>query len=128
MRNLAGDSNCNAFIAEELVEAGIVLAIDRAGIKREVHATIVGRIGGLSLVRGWYYWMVSGPVPLAVAEELYADPVGSTDVRVAGHAGRPPPSEWEDYGFVMSYHIDSQAGLNLFAATARRHGLDKVAA
>ena len=128
MKNLAGESSCNASIAEELVEAGIGLAIAREGLKREVPATIVGRLGAFSFVRGWYYWMVSGPVPLAVAEELYADTVGRTDVRVAGHAGCPPPSEWEDGGFVCSYHIDSQAGLNLFAATVSRHGLDKVAA
>ncbi len=38
------------------------------------------------------YWIVTGPVPLEVALDLYCDPV-SEHIRVAGHCGCPPPEE-----------------------------------
>lgn len=37
------------------------------------------------------YWVVKGLVPLDVAQILYADPVGKTDIRVDGHCGCPAP-------------------------------------
>ena len=76
--------------------------------------------------RGWYYWRVSGFIPLPIAEILYEDPVGRKDVRVAGHCGCPPPRDWTKIAgqlVVDSYHIDSQAGLDLFAQTIRDHDL-----
>ncbi len=36
------------------------------------------------------YWIVIGPVPLRVAEELYKDPAAN-HIRVAGHCGCPAP-------------------------------------
>ncbi len=36
------------------------------------------------------YWVVTGPVPLHVAQELYKDPVAE-HIRVAGHCGCPEP-------------------------------------
>lgn len=110
------------------------------------------------------YWVVKGAVPLAVAEDLYADPLGHEDVRVAGHCGNPAPEDpwitWRsasgrvlapkkskaDFaamvdrgvmpqeimdGYLFSddrskatptidlYHIDSEAGLRLFADKIR---------
>lgn len=42
-----------------------------------------------------YYFVVSGPVPLHVAEELYAiEPTGRTDIRSGGDCGCRPPSTW----------------------------------
>jgi hypothetical protein len=80
--------------------------------------------------RAWYYWIVTGFVPLHVAEELYADPIGKKDVRVSGHCGCPAPKEWikdrqliAGHQCVESYHIDSQEGLNLFVRTLRAHSL-----
>lgn len=40
------------------------------------------------------YWVVKGKVPVDVAERLYADPAGRDLIRVTGHCGCPPPSEW----------------------------------
>lgn len=39
-------------------------------------------------------------------------------IRVAGHAGCPHPKEWEEDGYINSYHIDSQEGFNEFVRVA----------
>lgn len=39
-----------------------------------------------------YYWIVTGPVPVEVAWELYRDPCAD-QIRVAGHCGCPAPVE-----------------------------------
>lgn len=163
MRNLAGNQDCDKYIREELEAAGIpVVALPRRS-DREVPALLEGCLIPYRFVRAWYYWVVSGPVPLAVAEEMYADPEGRKSVRVDGHCGCPPPADWarpinpasgrrvfpesevakqpeliqeslrncehvmEDvselpFG-ITCYHIDAQAGLNLFVATVRKHKL-----
>lgn len=79
--------------------------------------------------RAWYYWIVAGAVPLRVAQEMYDNPLGHKDVRVAGYAGNTEPAGWaKTIGgkqFITSYHIDSQEGLNYFVETVKRHGLVK---
>jgi len=122
MINLAGRQDCDTYILTELAGAGIDAQAERNN-RSEVPYGFIGRVGDFTFRRAWYYWVVSGSVPLAVARELYANPIGKEDVRVAGHCGCPPPDEWERGGFVDTYHIDSQAGLNLFVATLRKHGL-----
>lgn len=97
MRNLAGDKECDRCIRAELDEAGIERVKLSERLKREVAASIVGKLGPFLFERAWYYWVVKGPVPLVVADEMYAHPVGNKDVRVAGHCGCPPPSEWAHY-------------------------------
>lgn len=57
----------------------------------------MGRLGSIAFKRAWTYWVTEGLVPMAVAEELYADPVGVTDIRVAGHAAAPAPEEWAEW-------------------------------
>jgi len=170
MQNLAGNKDCDKFIEQELRRSKIGV-IHGERTRGEVPASITGKLGPFTFVRAWYYWMVSGPVPLTVARELYADPIGATDIRVAGHCGCPAPEKpWTtliapdgrqvvDSGeregfkvffnepkgkelaleivfsddisavgaqeFAMSYHIDSEVGLRLFADTMRRYSLDK---
>lgn len=92
MKNLAGDPNCDADIRRELREAGIGL-INEDRTKTEVPSTISGEFGVFKFTRAWYYWIVEGKMPLEVAKELYEDPVGRKDVRVAGHCGCPSPDE-----------------------------------
>lgn len=99
MKNLSGDRDCDRYIEKELHDAGIELVRgEQSG--GEVPATIIGQLGRFKFTRAWYYWIVSGKMPLSVAEELYADPIGKKDVRVAGHCGCPAPEhpwiEWED--------------------------------
>jgi len=122
MRNLAGDERADSSIHDELEAAGIPCAPIDSTFRGEVPATVEGRLGAFTFHRLWYYWSVRGPMPLDAARRLYADPVGSTTVRVAGHCGCPPPDEWADGGFVHSYHIDSAAGLRLFADAVRSLG------
>ena len=171
MENLARNKDCDKFIKLELKRSRIDV-IHGMRRKSEVPTSITGKLGPFTFERAWYYWVVSGPVPLAVAKELYGDPVGATDIRVAGHCGCPPPKRpWitvitldgrhvidsqererieklfrnvvdrEEFErdnvfsdhiaavgaqeFVMSYHIDSEIGLRLFADTIRKHGFDK---
>lgn len=99
MENLARNPTCDMFIERELRDAGIRLVRGNRQ-EGEVPATISGALGAFTFTRAWYYWIVEGKMPLDVAKELYEDPVGKTDVRVAGHGGCPPPEDpwirWED--------------------------------
>lgn len=124
MRNLAGVKECDLFIERELARARI--ALEACGEHRgEVPYRMIGRLGPIEFRRAWTYWVARGTVPLEVARQLYADPVGSTDIRVAGHCGCPAPEPpWIDTidgdKFVTSYHIDSEVGLRIFADAIRK--------
>lgn len=121
MKNLAGAStlHADAHIEDELKEACIpIFKGDPA--KGEVTASLVGEHGRFRFERVWSYWVVNGPVSVELAWELYNDPRGRYDVRVAGHCGCPEPVDpWttvvDGIDSVTEYHIDSQDGLNLFA-------------
>jgi hypothetical protein len=165
MINLAGDTRADVFCYDELHAAGIATEMLPAVPRAEVPARVTGKLGEITLSRAWYYWVAKGPVPLALAEKLYADPIGARDVRVAGHCGCPPPEEWTDdfdadgnplcldpdgsqeaqwdavikdfpdmadkrprfvraydgteRRYVMTYHIDSSEGLELFSRMLR---------
>lgn len=93
--NLAGNKDCDSVIRDELSSAGIELVEGERG-SGEVPASVTGKLGQYTFSRAWYYWMVSGPVPLKVAEAMYKHSVGQRDVRVAGHCGCPPPNEWAE--------------------------------
>lgn len=90
MKNLAGVDDCDRYIRDELTRARIPI-VDGQKSTGEVPYTLTGKLGDIVFRRAWYYWVADGPVPLALALELYADPVGKTDVRVDGHCGCPPP-------------------------------------
>lgn len=103
MKNLAGILNCDAHILQELEVAGVepvpyFWELDSQGkemeTRKEVPYSVVGWLSGFTFERAWNYWIVTGLVPIRIAEVLYADEVGKKDVRVAGHCGRPPPREW----------------------------------
>jgi hypothetical protein len=127
MRNLAGDPDCDRFIRDELQRALIPIKELDTPQKGEVPAKLQGELGPYTFERAWYYWIVRGDVPLAVAQELYQHPVGKADVRVVGHCGCPPPEEWStetSSGPVIThYHIDTQEGLILFVNTIRKYNL-----
>ena len=176
MQNLAGNANCDVLIRRELERARIEVQELSARLQAEVPASVIGKLGGYEFRRAWYYWVVTGPMPIGIAEELFVDPVGKTDIRVAGHCGCPPPKEpWVTWllggqivlplkeevlfdnaikgldgpafnfgeekkkyifsddpvslgarAYVMSYHIDSEIGLRLFADAIYKWNLDKV--
>jgi hypothetical protein len=93
MRNLAGHGECDRVIRVELERARIDI-VEGARSTREVAASITGKLGAFTFTRSWYYWVAEGPVPLEVARDLYADPVGRADVRVGGHIACPSPDEY----------------------------------
>lgn len=92
MENLAKKEDCDIQIEKELKRSRIEIVRDgkRDG---EVPASLSGKLGSFTFRRAWYYWVVDGNVPLVVAQELYKDSVGRTDVRVAGHCLCPPPED-----------------------------------
>mgnify|MGYP003553891872 FL=1 len=91
MQNLAGHPKATAHCAVELQQAGVPIEVlDQP--YGEPKSDVGGRLGDFTFRRLWYYWVVYGPMPLAQAETLYADPAGRDDVRAAGHCGCPHPS------------------------------------
>jgi len=96
MKNLAGVAECDTDIRRELARSYID-AVDIEKGNTEVPYSVIGKLGDMTLRRAWYYWVVECRVPLAIARALYADPVGKTDIRVAGHCGCPPPEEGAEW-------------------------------
>lgn len=90
--NLAGLIESDSFVKLELDLAGIpAVKGERYG---EPGSHYKGRLGKFNFERAWYYWIVSGLVPLDLAKKMYEDKEGGKSVRVAGHCGCPPPEEW----------------------------------
>lgn len=96
MKNLAGVADCDTFIRTELERARIEV-VEGPRSTHEVAASLTGKLGPFTFTRAWYYWIARGPVPLEVARELYADPVGKTDVRSGGDCACRPPETWATY-------------------------------
>lgn len=98
MINLAGVPDCDTTIATELHRARIDIVHHDSVAASEVTYRITGKLGRFTFERAWRYWIVTGEVPLDVAVRLYEDPVGATDIRIAGHADcQPPESPWVRY-------------------------------
>lgn len=111
-----------------LVDEQVKKELEAAGIKaahgewlrdnREVPAAYLGALCCWGFRRAWYYWVATGPgVPPDKAEAFHKD--WGTQVRVDGHCGCPSPAEWFNGFAVGHYHIDTQEGLNAFAALLR---------
>jgi hypothetical protein len=117
MINLAGREDCDRYIRDELERAKIDVVEEGLTDPKysEVPYSLTGRLGSFTFRRLWYYWAVKGPMPLWMAQELIKHPEGARTVRVAGMAGNDSPEKWAQDGYVMSYHVDSQAGLLLIA-------------
>jgi hypothetical protein len=91
MINLAGVKDCDKDIIQELAIAKIPhLRIGRRN--NEVTSEYIGILNGFVFVRAWYYWIVSGYMPLKYADELYAN-YKDLQIRAGGHCGNVPPSE-----------------------------------
>jgi hypothetical protein len=101
--NLAGHPSCDRYTRRELELARIEI-VEGQPAKGEVETRLSGRLGAFTFRRAWYYWVVKGPVPIAIAREIYADPVGKEDIRAGGHCGRLPPDE---YG-VQYFDVDGR--------------------
>ena len=112
MKNLAGVPMCDVYIRAELEAAGIPI-VEVPLDNTEVPYRLIGQLGNFEFRRAWYYWIVSGRVPLEIAKELYANPIGKKDVRVTGHCGCPPPEDpWITYydgkAYIISYGVTAE--------------------
>src|SRR6478736_3866736 len=97
MKNLAGNKEADKDIERELLRCGVE-PIRVLTVRGEVPATVIGvmvvpGLGTFRFERRWYYWSVDGPVPLAIAEELYAME-HHRDIRSGGDCGCRPPATW----------------------------------
>jgi hypothetical protein len=98
-------------VRTELRSANIDVENNATRATGEVPTIFSGKLGIYTFSRAWTYWVVSGQVPVQLAREIYADPVGQKDIRTNGCAGNMNPS---DCSSVTSYHIDSIEGLQRF--------------
>lgn len=107
--NLAGGERekNNEIILREMERTGVMRARKRQN--GEVQTNWIGLIPGKArLARAWYYWMVDcryAPVPLDIANRLYADPVGKTDIRANGDCACRPPEDWAIYYDEKGYRL-----------------------
>lgn len=118
MINLAGSAICDPHIRDELLKARLVPEPGE-GATHEVTSTLQARLGPLTFRRAWTYWVVQGPVPMAAAVELYADPIGLVDVRAGGDCACRPPSTWATHYAADGREIvlmSNRAELEKFAA------------
>lgn len=95
MMNLAGITDADRQIGYELGHSGIpVVEASPTEVRRSrVPFTLAGRLGSFYFLRYRDYWSVTGNLPLGIAEKLYDDPIGRTDVRVAGNRSCLSPAE-----------------------------------
>ena len=158
MQNLACSEPSPARIAEinrtvisELTRAGVVPRPNLPEDRGEVKAEFMGIYRGFSFRRQWYYWAVSGYVPIAIAEKMFANPIGVKDIRADGDCSCPDPrsifktfdsisgqelvsdEEWEDAmrlfsnypsmksKYETSYVTASQAGTRLWRGITSYH-------
>lgn len=125
MKNLAGQWRCDDLIPGELVYAGITPVYHIEQRSGEVPTHFTGELHGWTFERAWYYWVARGPrLPLEYASPLHK--LFGTEIRVAGHCC-PSPEEWygpdgvtKGDGSVALYHVDTQEGLAVLAATIKK--------
>lgn len=92
MRNLAGHPEAHNWIRQELALAGVAIVKHPALLPNsEVRTNLTGVMGPFTFYRAWRYWVVRGPTPLKMAQEIYAE---DRSIRVRGDAESPPPEDW----------------------------------
>lgn len=116
MINLAGQLDPDPTILRELARARIPVIQLQEGGMGEVRYSVIGKYGPLEFHRGWVYWRVKGPVPLEIAKKLYADPVGSTDIRVNGNCGCPSP---ESHGVIWRNPVTGKQVLPILTSSGK---------
>jgi hypothetical protein len=130
VKNLAGDPRATEAIAHELRRVGVEAFVDPEYRHPEVKTTTRGRLktslGEFVFSRYWYYWVVHGPTPLAVALALDEHPVGRSDIRVAGHCGCPPPATpWVTWRLPSGQEVADMANFEEATRFAKGEGVMK---
>jgi hypothetical protein len=89
MINLAGNKDCDHYIIKELQEANILAQIQPKS-NGEVATIVRGELNGFKFTRAWYYWVVTGYMPIKYAVQLYEDHKDLM-IRVNGDCTNPSP-------------------------------------
>lgn len=121
MINLAGNNECDTYIENELLLAGIKTYKKPFKNTGEVPYTIYGELYGWCFKRSWRYWIAFNDNKNLLFE--FADPLHEKfgqDVRVAGYFGYPAPKELYNDTGVNLYHIDTQSGLNALVEAIKK--------
>lgn len=95
MINLAGNPDCDNYIIEELKQAHISLNNKIDKVRSEVPYTVTGVLNNFEFRRAWYYWVVTGYMPLKYAKDIYNN-YKDLSIRACGHCKNPPPEDWCD--------------------------------
>lgn len=93
MENLAGKVE-PALVKIELRRAGIPIKRHPTVPSGEVCTRVYGAIGNLTFHRCLKHWLVEGPVPLIVANEMFSTKIGHVDLRVQGGSSGSAPTSW----------------------------------
>jgi hypothetical protein len=89
-----GDASLECAI--ELQDAGVpIVLLPPESIIDGVDSRAGGELGGFTFRRTFsrYYWVVRGPMPLDLAERIYANPDGRYYVRAGGHGSARHPRD-----------------------------------
>ncbi len=109
MQILNSSPECNEAIKHELQLAGI--KVGRANpASGEVISSVTGRLGAFTFRRTESHWAVEGLVPLEAAQEMHADPIARSGLKVGGHYARPAPGQF------ATVWLDPQGNLMLRVA------------
>lgn len=119
MQNLAGNPRATGRVTRELTRCGIPIVQKDEPPRGEVKSAVYGQLGPFTFKRAWYYYRVNGPMPIKIARDLYENPVGKTDIRVAGHCRCPPPEE----PWITSRNPETGKEI---VATEKRRDFDKL--
>jgi hypothetical protein len=97
LENLKGKRNRDKRIELELSRCRI--PIERVEEQLDpITYKIIGKLPGPFLfMRTPGSWLVKGPMPLEIAEELYADPIGRDDIRTESGPGENPPPHTQSH-------------------------------
>lgn len=90
------DASASLKCALELQAAGVpIVLLPSRETLAGIDSRVGGELGGFTFRRAFsrWYWVVRGPMPLDVAEQVYADPRGRYDVRAGGHCGARHPRD-----------------------------------
>jgi len=100
------------------------------GPSKGVSTSLLGRLGKFNFYRYPRFWMVEGPVPLAVASEIDSSPLGHQFIRPCGTTTKIPLVQLvrrlgSGILAIPNYSIDNADALEYFVDILRKHDLHK---
>ena len=100
------------------------------GSGKGISKSLLGKLGKYIFYRYPLFWLVEGPVPLAVANEIDSSPLGHQFIRPCGTITRIPLVQLErrlGSGIlaIPNYSIDNADALKYFVDILRKHNLHK---